>query len=34
MMKGALEDITKAVGNTPIVRLNKVTGGRRPSRST
>ena len=25
MMQGALEDITKAVGNTPIVRLNKVT---------
>ncbi len=25
MMHGALEDITKAVGNTPIVRLNKVT---------
>ena len=24
-MHGALEDITKAVGNTPIVRLNKVT---------
>ncbi len=24
MMHGALEDITKAVGNTPIVRLNKV----------
>jgi cystathionine beta-synthase len=27
MMHGALEDITKAVGNTPIVRLNKVTAG-------
>ncbi len=27
MMKGAIEDITKAVGNTPIVRLNKVTAG-------
>jgi len=25
MMQGALEDITKTVGNTPIVRLNKVT---------
>ncbi len=25
MMHGALEDITKAVGNTPIIRLNKVT---------
>jgi cystathionine beta-synthase len=24
MMKGALEDISKAVGNTPIVRLNRV----------
>jgi cystathionine beta-synthase len=24
MMQGALEDISKAVGNTPIVRLNKV----------
>ncbi len=24
MMQGSLEDITKAVGNTPIVRLNKV----------
>jgi len=24
-MHGALEDITKAVGNTPIIRLNKVT---------
>jgi cystathionine beta-synthase len=27
MMKGALEDISKAVGNTPIVRLNRVTAG-------
>lgn len=27
MMHGAIEDITKAVGNTPIVRLNKVTEG-------
>lgn len=27
MMHGALEDITKAVGNTPIVRLNRVTRG-------
>jgi cystathionine beta-synthase len=27
MMHGALEDITKAVGNTPIVRLNRVTEG-------
>lgn len=27
MMHGAIEDITKAVGNTPIVRLNKVTQG-------
>jgi len=27
MMHGALEDITKAVGNTPIVRLNRVTSG-------
>ncbi len=26
-MHGALENITKAVGNTPIVRLNKVTKG-------
>jgi len=26
-MKGALEDITKAVGHTPIVRLNRVTHG-------
>jgi cystathionine beta-synthase len=27
MMRGALEDISKAVGNTPIVQLHKVTGG-------
>jgi cystathionine beta-synthase len=27
MMKGALQDISKAVGNTPIVLLHKVTGG-------
>jgi cystathionine beta-synthase len=27
MMRGALSDITKAVGHTPIVRLNKVTEG-------
>ena len=27
MMQGALEDISKAVGNTPIVKLNKVTQG-------
>ncbi|HEY5243567.1 MAG TPA: pyridoxal-phosphate dependent enzyme [Polyangiaceae bacterium] len=27
MMQGALEDISKAVGNTPIVQLHKVTGG-------
>src|SRR5450432_1951207 len=27
MMKGALTDISKAVGNTPIVRLNRVTAG-------
>src|SRR6202451_4436986 len=27
MMQGALENITQAVGNTPIVRLNKVTQG-------
>jgi cystathionine beta-synthase len=27
MMKGALEDISKAVGNTPIVQLHRVTGG-------
>lgn len=26
-MHGALEDITKAVGNTPIIRLNRVTAG-------
>lgn len=26
-MHGALDDITKAVGNTPIIRLNKVTKG-------
>jgi cystathionine beta-synthase len=30
MMQGALEDITKAVGNTPIIRLNKVTRGLPP----
>ncbi|MBX3208586.1 MAG: pyridoxal-phosphate dependent enzyme [Labilithrix sp.] len=30
MMHGALEDITKTVGNTPIVRLNKVTQGLPP----
>ncbi|MBS2018254.1 MAG: pyridoxal-phosphate dependent enzyme [Deltaproteobacteria bacterium] len=30
MMHGALEDITKAVGNTPIVRLNRVTKGLPP----
>ena len=30
MMHGALEDITKAVGNTPIVRLNRVTRGLPP----
>jgi cystathionine beta-synthase len=30
MMHGALEDITKAVGNTPIIRLNKVTEGLAP----
>ena len=24
MMHGAIENITRAVGNTPIVRLNKV----------
>jgi cystathionine beta-synthase len=30
MMHGALEDITKAVGNTPIVRLNHVTKGLPP----
>ena len=27
MMHGALEDITKAVGNTPIVKLNKIAAG-------
>src|SRR5271165_30383 len=27
MMQGALEDISRAVGNTPIVRLNRVTAG-------
>jgi cystathionine beta-synthase len=27
MMHGALEDITKAVGNTPIIKLNRVTAG-------
>lgn len=27
MMQGALEDISQAVGNTPIVRLNRVTSG-------
>ncbi len=27
MMHGALENITQAVGNTPIIRLNKVTQG-------
>jgi cystathionine beta-synthase len=27
MMRGALEDIAQAVGNTPIVRLNHVTAG-------
>ncbi len=30
MMHGALEDITKAVGNTPIVRLNRVVEGLPP----
>lgn len=30
MMHGAIENITKAVGNTPIVRLNKVTKGLPP----
>ncbi|MDB5217919.1 MAG: Cystathionine beta-synthase, partial [Myxococcaceae bacterium] len=30
MMHGALEDITKAIGNTPIVRLNRVTAGLPP----
>ena len=27
MMRGALSDIMKAVGHTPIVKLNKVTDG-------
>ncbi|MEP7125344.1 MAG: cysteine synthase family protein, partial [Byssovorax sp.] len=27
MMRGALSDITKAIGHTPIVRLNRVTEG-------
>ncbi|MDP9037571.1 MAG: pyridoxal-phosphate dependent enzyme [Myxococcota bacterium] len=27
MMRGAIEDISKAVGNTPIVRLNRVAAG-------
>ena len=27
MMRGALSDITKAVGHTPIVKLNRVTDG-------
>ncbi|MDP9149035.1 MAG: pyridoxal-phosphate dependent enzyme [Myxococcota bacterium] len=27
MMRGALQDISKAVGNTPIVRLNRVAAG-------
>ena len=27
MMHGALEDITKAIGNTPIVKLNKIGAG-------
>src|SRR3954453_18475193 len=27
MMRGALSDITKAVGHTPIVKLNRVTEG-------
>ena len=30
MMHGALENFTQAVGNTPIVRLNKVTAGLPP----
>lgn len=30
MMHGAIEDITKAVGMTPIVRLNRVTAGLPP----
>ena len=27
MMQGAIEDISKAVGNTPIVRLNRIAAG-------
>ncbi len=27
MMRGALSDVTKAIGNTPIVKLNRVTEG-------
>ena len=27
MMRGAKKDITEAVGNTPIVKLNKVSEG-------
>ncbi len=27
MMKGALADVTRAIGNTPIVRLNRLTAG-------
>jgi cystathionine beta-synthase len=27
MMRGAQSDVTKAVGNTPIVKLNRVTEG-------
>lgn len=27
MMRGAISDITKAVGHTPIVKLNRVTEG-------
>ena len=27
MMRGALEDISKAVGNTPVVQPHRVTGG-------
>ena len=27
MMKGALENILQAVGNTPIIKLNRVTQG-------
>ena len=34
MMKGALENITQAVGHTPIVKLNKVTAGGRRATST